>query len=212
MKYSFLAVLLLALVSFASAQAEVDRIVYQKTFKGSTPEFQEIAISRQGEGSYKEAIDDPNPVLFKVPSAILEEMFGLATSLDYFSKKLESDLPIAKMGEKVLRYEGSHKGEQAFNYSVEPSAQKLQDYFEKMGDSQRLFLRLEYSVKFDRLGINDALVAMDDARTRERLIGTEHFLPLLDRVVKNKRFMNIARNRADFLARHIRESNGLNAQ
>jgi hypothetical protein len=189
-----------------------DQIVYQKVFKGSTPEFQEIVVSRSGAAKYKEAPDDPNPVEFKVPAAVTDSLFQHAAALGYFQRKLESGLNIAKMGEKTLRYEGKGRGSQTYNYSLEPDAQKLQELFEKIGDSQRLFIKLEYTVKFDRLGINDALVAMEDARSRERLIGTEHFLPLLDRIVKNKRFMNIARNRADYLARYIRETHGLNAQ
>ncbi|MDZ7639765.1 MAG: hypothetical protein U5J83_16185 [Bryobacterales bacterium] len=200
------------LVSLATAQSAEDRIVYKKVFKGSTPEFQEIAVARSGAASYKEAEDDPNPVVFKVPAAIAGELFELAASLDHFNLKLESELAIARMGEKTFRFEGSKTGSQTYNYSLDPSAQKLQEYLEKIGDSQRLFIKLEYTARFDRLGIYDALVAMDDARARERLIGTEHFLPLLDRIVKNKRVMNIARDRADFLARYIRESNGLNAQ
>lgn len=198
----------------ASAGASVaeDRIVYQKVFKGSNPEYQEIAVSRSGAALYKEAADDANPVAFKVPATVTDAIFQHAAALGFFQRKLESGLNIAKMGEKTFRYEGKGGGSQTYNYSLEPDAQKLQDYFEKIGDSQRLFIKLEYTVKFDRLGINDALVAMEDARHRERLIGTEHFLPLLDRIVKNKRFMNIARNRADMLARYIREIHGLNAQ
>lgn len=196
----------------SSAPAAGERIVYQKFFKGSNPEFQEITVSRSGAATYKEAADDPNPVAFKVPAAVTDAIFHHAAALGYFQRKLESGLNIAKMGEKTFRYEGQGGGSQTYNYSADPDAQKLQEYFEKIGDSQRLFLKLEYSVKFDRLGINDALVAMEDARSRQRLIGTEHFLPLLDRIVNNKRFMNIARNKADYLARYIREANGLNTQ
>lgn len=211
MKFSLAVGLLLALVSLAVAQSAEDRIVYQKVFAGSSPEYQEISIDRSGAALYKEAKDDPNPVAFKVGGPIAAELFQLADSLDHFNRKLESDLAIARVGEKTFRFEGSTPGSQTYNYSIDPSAQKLQDYFEKMGESQRLFIKLEYTVRFDRLGIYDALLLMDQARARGRLIGTEHFVPLLDRIVKNKRFMNIARDRADTLARSIRESNALPA-
>lgn len=211
MRFSFVVGLLLALVSLAAAQKAEDRIIYQKVFAGSSPEYQEIVIDRTGAAQYKEAKDDPNPVVFKASAAVTTEIFKLAESLDYFNRKLESDLAIARVGEKTFRFEGSKAGSQTYNYSVDPSAQKLQEYFEKMAESQRLFIKLEYTVRFDRLGIYDALLLMDQARERDRLIGTEHFIPLLDRIVKNKRFMNIARNRADILARHIRESNGVAA-
>ncbi len=198
--------LLFALVSMAVAQTAGDRIVYQKVFPGSNPEFQEISIDRSGAARYKEAKDDPNPVEFKVDAPLATEIFALAESLDHFHRKLESGLAVARVGEKTFRFEGSTPGSQTYNYSVDPTALKLQDTFEKMGESQRLFIKLEYTVRFDRLGTYDALVMMDQARARGRLIGTEHFVPLLDRIVKNKRFMNIARDRADTLARYIRES------
>lgn len=211
MKFSLVIGLLLALVSLAAAQKAEDRIIYQKVFAGSSPEYQEIVIDRTGTAHYKEAKDEPNPVGFKASAAVTTEIFKLAESLDYFNRKLESDLAIARVGEKTFRFEGGKTGSQTYNYSVDPAAQKLQEYFEKMAESQRLFIKLEYTVRFDRLGIYDALLLMDQARERDRLIGTEHFIPLLDRIVKNKRFMNIARNRADILARYIRESNGVAA-
>lgn len=211
MKFSLAVGLLLALVSMAAAQKAEDRIVFRKVFAGSNPEFQEIAVDRTGTALYKEAKDDPNPVGFKVGLPLTAEIFELADSLGHFTRKLESDLPIARMGEKTFQFEGATPGSQTYNYSVDPSVQKLQEYFEKMGESQRLFIKLEYTVRFDRLGVYDALTLMDQARTRERLIGTEHFLPLLDRIAKNKRFMNIARDRADALARYIRESNAIPA-
>lgn len=209
MKFSFAVGLLFALVSLASAQKAEDRIVYQKVFAGSNPEFQEIFVDRSGAAEYKEAKDDPNPVVFTVNDAITSELFQLAESLDYFNRKLESGLAIARVGDKTFRFEGSKTGSQTYNYSIDPLAQKLQEYFEKMGESQRLFIKLEYTVRFDRLGVYDALVMMDEARVRGRLVGTEHFLPLLDRIVKNKRLMNIARDRADTLARFVRQSNGV---
>ncbi len=97
-----LLVLLLAFVSFGSAQAEGDRLFYSKFFKGSTPEYQEIILSPDGACKYKEATDDPNPIEFTLPEAMRTEMFQLAAELGYFTKPLESNLAIAKMERRLF--------------------------------------------------------------------------------------------------------------
>lgn len=203
-------VLLLALG--AAAQAPAERITYTKEFPGSNPEFQTISLLATGDASYKEAKDEPDPVNFQLPEKFTAQIFALAKDLNYFREPLESGLKIAKMGEKTFRFEGSETHTQTFNYTIDPNAQKLLDLFEKIAESQRLFLRLEYTLKFDRLGINDALLAIDAARGRDRLIGADHMLPLLDQIVNSKRFMNISRNRADGIARALRQNNGEGAR
>jgi hypothetical protein len=208
------ALLLVCLVAAVSgwAQEAGARILYTKVFPGSQPAYQQISLTADGNGVYKEAEDDPNPVEFQLPGKIAAEVFSLAEELQFFGYKLESGLKIAKMGEKTFRYEGKVTQQQTFNYSNDLTAQKLQQIFEKMAESQRLFIRLEYSLKFDRLGINDALLAIDAAQRHDRLLGASHFLPLLDQVVNGKRYMNISRNRADAIARTIRQSDRSGAQ
>ncbi|MCW5965985.1 MAG: hypothetical protein KIT83_18240 [Bryobacterales bacterium] len=67
-------------------------------------------------------------------------------------------------------------------------------------------------MKFDRLGVNAALVNIDTSRQHNRLIGVDHMLPLLDEIINSKRYMNISRNRADAIARGLRHVNGQGAQ
>ncbi|MCZ2154844.1 MAG: hypothetical protein LC114_13235 [Bryobacterales bacterium] len=196
---------ILAFVSLASAQASEDRIVFRKVFVGSSPEYQEIRVDRSGSGEYKEAQDDPDPVIFELNKSTTGELFQLAESVDYFNRKLESGVATARMGEKTFRFEGSRTGSQTFNYSADPAAQKLQEYFEKIGESQRLFLKLEYCVRFDRLGVYDTLLTIDQSRARGRLVGAEHYVPLLEKIAKDQRFMNVARGKARNLADALRE-------
>lgn len=196
-----------------SKPASGERITYTKSFPGSNPAFQTVTLASSGEASYKEAEDDPDPVNFQLPAAVAEQIFALAKDLNHFREPLESGLKIAKMGEKTFRYEGESSYAQTFNYTIDPNAQKLLDLFEKIAESQRLFVRLEYTLKYDPLGVNDALLAIDASRNRERLIGADHMLPLLDQIINSKRYMNISRHRADGIARALRQkSSGGNGQ
>jgi len=196
----------------ALAQQDTERVTYSKVFPGSNPDFQLVTLIRTGEATYKQTEDDPDPVNFRIPDKVSAQIFDLAKELAYFAAPLESGLKIAKMGDKTFRYEGAETHSQTFNYSTDLNAQKLLELFEKIAESQRLFLRLEYSLRFDRLGVNDALIAIDSARHRDRLIGADHLLPLLDQIINSKRYMNISRNRADAIARGMRQSIGQGAQ
>ena len=63
---------------------------------------------------------------------------------------------------------------------------------------------VERSVKYDKLGANKALLQLQALMERNRLAGGAHFLPLLERVVKNESFLNMARDRAAILVEWIK--------
>ena len=72
----------------------------------------------------------------------------------------------------------------------------LQDWFERITETQRLHFDLERTAKFDRLGVNKTLLQIESAFDRKRLVGVDRFLPLLDRVAKNDSYLHMARERA----------------
>lgn len=181
------------------------KVVFIKSFPGSVPAYVSIEVSRTGEGVYKEAPEDDNPIDFKLSPEDLDRIFALADKLDKFKRPLESNLKVANMGMKTFRFEhGSVKNEQKFNYSLDLDAQALLDWFEKLTETQRLQFDLERTAKFDRLGVNKTLLQIESAYDRKRLIGGEQFLPLLDRVAKNDSYLHMARERAAMLADVIR--------
>jgi hypothetical protein len=59
-------------------------------------------------------------------------------------------------------------------------------------------------VRFDKLGVQDAILRVEVVRDQKRLIADKQFLPLLDRVAKNDGYLHIARDRAGTLADAIR--------
>jgi hypothetical protein len=105
------------------------------------------------------------------------------------------------MGMKTFRYEqAAEKNEVQFNYSLDEDAKTLADWFERITESQLLHANLERSARFDRLGVNKSLLQIEAAYDRNRLVGLERFLPLLDRVAKNDTYLHMARERAAALA------------
>ena len=56
--------------------------------------------------------------------------------------------------------------------------------------------------------MNQVLLRLQASIEKKRLIAAEQFLPLLDRVVKNESYLNMARERASGLATFIRSNEG----
>lgn len=197
--------ILLAMVAAALTLSAAPRIVYSKTFPGSTPAFVIIMLDPDGQAVYKESAEDEFPIKLALKKEEVDTIFQLAGKLDHFKKPLESGLNVAKMGEKTFRWEdGATKNEQKFNYSQDLDAKAIHEWFEKITETAQHYIALERSVKFDKLGVNKALLQFHAAMDRGRLVGLDVFLPLLDRVVKNDSYLHMARERAGALAEAIR--------
>lgn len=194
------------LLSAVLLTAADPRIVFTKKFPGSTPPYVEISVEKSGAAVYKEAPDDNNPISVQLDPADADAMFALADKLDHFAHPLESSLKVAFMGTKTFRYEDGAGAprEARFNYSSDPSALALLDWFERIAETERCYIELERSTRYDKLGVQNALIEIGAARDAKRLVAPRQFLPLLDRIVKNESYLNMARTRAAELAAGIR--------
>jgi hypothetical protein len=199
MKWSFV-------MLFCSVLCAADaRLFFSKSFPGSMPAFVAITVEQSGAGTYKEAADDDSPLKFQLSAADTTEMFALADKLDHFKRPLESPLKVAQMGMKTFRFEeGDKKTEVKFNFSEDVDARLLADWFERISETGQNYYALERAVKYDKLGVNQALLQFNIAMDKKRVVSPQIFLPMLDRVAKNATFMNMARTRAANLADSIR--------
>jgi len=195
-------ILLFANVLFAG---DGPRLFYSRSFPGSVPAYFQVTLGLNGDAEYREAPDEDNPVKFHLTEAEANEVFGLAEKLEYFKHPLESPVKVAFMGVKTFRYEnGEGKSEVKFNYSEDLQARELTDWFERMGESAEHRIELERTAKYDRLGVLKALLLLESAMDRKRLVGKDQYLPMLDRIAKNESYMHTARARAGEIAEAIR--------
>lgn len=195
--------LLLASTSMLVA-SDSPRLTYSKSFPGSSPAWVEIVLDKSGAGQYKEDPKDEDPVKFQMAAGDLSQIFALADKLGYFNRPLESALKVANMGMKTFRYEGDgHTGEAKFNYSEDLDARALTDWFERIAETERAYIELERSVRFDKLGAQQAILRIEILRDNKRLVAPDQFLSMLDRVVKNESFLHMARDRAAALSEWI---------
>ena len=166
----------LALVGVGLLSAGDAHVFYSKYFKGSRPEYVAITVERSGATSYKEAVAE-EPLLMRMTVAEAKEIFDLAEKLDRFKHPIESGLKVAHMGIKTFRWEdGPDKHEVQFNYSEDPDAKALADWFEKISETEQVRIDLERTVRFDKLGVHESLRQLEVTWDRKRLVAPQRFL------------------------------------
>ena len=182
------------------------RLVLSKRFPGSRPEFVELRIAQDGQVEYRETPEE-EPLRVRLSAAETQALFDLARKCDRFRRPLESGLKVARMGEKLFRWEdGDQHYEVRFNFTQDLDGQAMQDWYERIVESEMLLIDLERTAKYDHLGVNQSLLELEAAYDNKRLVALDQFLPLLDRIAKNETYMHMARERAATLAETFRSA------
>src|SRR5271163_478538 len=193
----------------SATNANGAEITFRRVFKSSTPEFIEIMV-REGSdtASYeiRQLDDEPGAISFSVGAPLRAKMFALAGQLNHFQgQDLDVHRKIASLGEKTFRWQqGTASYETKFNYTLNAAATQLLQIFEGLARQQENFELLTRRLKYDRLGINDALLECDSDYTRGLLPEPQTLLPLLDQIAGDAHLVDIARQRARSLGDRIR--------
>jgi len=190
------------------AQSTGAVVTFRKVFKSSSPEFTEIRLPETGQATCDQRAldDDAGPQPMDVSAALRSRIFALAAELHNF-KNLSLDVKrrIANLGEKTFRYEkGAEVNEVTFNYTLNAKASQLLQIFEGLSREQDDLAVLGRRMKYDRLGVNEALGVVEDDVKHQAVAQPERFLPLLEQIAGDSRFLEIARQRARALIDTIR--------
>jgi hypothetical protein len=183
-------------------------LTYRKIFKGSNPEFVELKVSDAGNCTYdiRQLSDEPDPQLFEVGEGLRAKIFDMAAQLNNFrDADLDVKRRIANLGEKTFLYErGSERYEARFNYTINATAQQLMMLFEGLARQQDHLQTLIHRMKYDRLGVNKALLNFEVDFDRKIIPEPERLIPALQRLADDSRYVDIARQRARALIEKIR--------
>src|SRR5580704_9926940 len=182
-------------IAGSPAAASAAKLTFRRVFKESTPEFIEIVVSQ-----------DTDKATYEIGAALRAKMFDLAAQMNHFQNQdLDVHRKIANLGEKTFRWEqGAEAHEVKFNYTLNAAASQLLQIFEGLARQQELVELLERRMKYDRLGINDALLQFETDLNRNMLPEPQRALSVLDQISGNSQFVEIARQRARTLAERIR--------
>ena len=200
-------------VSAASRATAHAKLSYRRIFKSSSPEFIEIVVREDTDAAtyeIRQLDEDPGASPFEVGATFRQKMFALAAELNYFQGQdqyLDVHRRIANLGEKTFRWEdGAVSHETKFNYTLNSAATQLMQIFEGLARQQELVSLLERRMKYDRLGINDALLQFESDLNHKLLPEPQRALPTLDQIAGDSRFVDIGRQRARALADRIRHT------
>ncbi len=210
---------LLAVLLFASAIAVLPAsaapneqiFIYRRIFKSSVPEFIQLKIpSGSGQPTYdiRQLDEEPGDTRFEISDSLRAKVFSLITELNYF-RGLDLDVhrKIANLGEKTFAWtDGANATETKFNYTLNAPANQLMQICEGIARQQQITELLQRRIKYDRLGVNDALIQFEADLNKGELPEPARLLPLLDQISGDSRFVEIARQRARALAERLRHS------
>ncbi|HEV8384808.1 MAG TPA: hypothetical protein VGQ11_08040 [Candidatus Acidoferrales bacterium] len=203
-------ILAVAFCAQSARAADPATISFRKVFKSSNPEFVEIKVRENGGATYdiRSLSEDPDPQPFEVGPALVSKIFELSGQLNNFRRvDLDTKRRIANLGEKTFRYErGSESGEVKFNYTINSTANQLLMIFEGLARQQDHLRTLTHRMKYDRLGVNVALLNFESDLNHKILPEPERLLPVLEQISNDPRFVDIARQRARALIERIRGS------
>ena len=188
-----------------------EKLSYRRIFKSSTPEFIEIIVRNDTNAAtfeIRQLDEEPGALPFEVGAPLRAKMFELAAQLNHFQGlDLDVHRKIANLGVKTFRWEkGTESHETKFNYTLNSPASQLMQIFEGLARQQELVTMLERRMKYDRLGINDALLEFETDLDHKLLPEPQRALPTLDQIAGDSRFVEIGRQRARALAERIRHS------
>jgi len=185
------------------------KLTYRRVFQSSTPELIQIVVREDSDAaSYeiRQLDEEAGAAPFEVSAPLRSKMFSLARELGNFQGlDLDVHRKIANLGEKTFRWEsGAEKHEVKFNYTLNAAANQLLQIFEGLARQQEHLTLLQRRIKYDRLGVNDALLQFESDFNRKLLPEPHRALPALDQIANDSRFVDIARQRARSLAERIR--------
>lgn len=191
----------------AAEKQDEATLSYRKVFKGSSPEYTEVRIQRSGGCTYdiRSLDDDPGPQPCALSQPLIERLFALAAELNYFNGvELDVRRRIANLGQKTFRYQqNGQASEVTFNYTLNATASQLLQLFEGVARQFEHADRLRHRMRYDRLGVHQALLHLEADLNRKILPEPQSLLPVLEAIAEDSRYLEIARQRARALIARI---------
>ena len=188
------------------------KVTFRRIFQGSSPEFIEVTVQSDSNGAtyeIRQLDEDPGAQPFEVGEALRSKIFALTQQLNEFQgQDLDVHRKIANLGEKTFRWQqGNVSHETKFNYTLNSAATQLLQIFEGLARQQEHYALLERRIRYDRLGINDALLQFESDLNRGLIPEPQRLVPLLEQISSDTKFVEIARQRAQSLVDRMRHAN-----
>lgn len=185
-------------------------LTYIKVMKGSVPEYTALTVNANGDGTYdgRQLDESPKPRSLKLSPETTQTLFQMAAALgDFRSIRLESRKKVASLGLKTFIYR--HDGQEnkvEFNYTQNKRADDLLSIFEGIAGVEQHIGTLEYSSRYDVLGLPSALTRIEIDLDNKALVDPQLMVPILKKIAGDSQYLHIAQVRAADILRRIQGS------
>ncbi len=181
---------------------------------GTEPPHYAIAVEPDGQATYRAddvAKTDSAPMQpywqrFHISGPTGARIFDLARALNCFKGDFEyRGSRVANMGAKTLKCAYSDRESQTtYNHSTNPQLQELTTIFQNMANTMEHGRRLDFLHRYDKLGLEAELKAMEEQEKSKRLGELQAVAPQLERIVNDSSILNVTRHRAEHLLQVIK--------
>lgn len=180
-------------------------VTFELNWPVSNPQSYVISVEPTGRASYRSQpraeekgnSEDPFTMDFIASEPTRTKIFELAKELNYFQGEFETKYKVANTGNKTLTYRnGDKQSKTTLNYSSNPRMNELVDIFQKMSTTFEMSRKLDYDIRFDKLGLDRDLKSMEEMNKSHNLMELQVISPTLERIANDQTVMNITRQRA----------------
>ncbi len=220
-----LVVLLLFLAFFAlpaSAQNSLDpggpstsipTISFELDWKVADPQWFQITVDQNGQAMYESkphaADNQPEAELYSLHFIMSQptrsRIFQIAGALNHFPGNFETRAKIAQTGKKTLTFrQGDKENKTTLNFSDNPQMNELISMFQKMSTTFEIAQKLDYDMRFDKLGLDRDLKSLVQLDKDRQLAELQVIASTLERIANDPSLMNIAREKAKQLLERSR--------
>ncbi len=192
-------------------------VTFELNWAQADPHWYKISIESDGPASYQsqpkadspQTEGDPYVVRFVASEPTRTKVFQLARELNFFSGNFESKLKVARTGDKTMSYkDDARDNHTTLNYSDNQKMNELISIFQKISTTFETSRRLDYDLRFDKLGLDRDLKSLEELNKSNHLLELQVISPTLERIATDSSVMNITRQKARRLMNSVTAQNG----
>lgn len=197
--------------------ASVPSVTFALEWKVADPQWYQITVDQNGQATYESrphAADnqppgEPYTLHFIMSQPTRARIFQMTGALHHFQGNFETRAKIAQTGKKTLTFrQGDKESKTTLNYSDNPQMNDLISMFQKMSTTFETAQKLDYDMRFDKLGLDRDLKVLVQLDKDNQLAELQVIAPTLERIANDPSIMNIARQKAKQLLERSRPGEG----
>jgi hypothetical protein len=196
----------------------VPTITYECYWEAVRPQYVRITVLSTGNTTYlgrnpalptaqqetgpqdrsRTALDPDYQIQFVMSQPNREKILKLTQQANFFNGNFDfTKHAMANTGRKTLTYADiSRNFQTVYNYSENRAIQDLTQLFQNISNTLDFGRRLAFRYKYDKLGLEAELKAMEEAASSHNLAEVQVIAPVLQQIADDPTVLNIARQRA----------------